>query len=620
MCGIAGIIDIEQNCYLKEWVKVVTESMTHRGPDGNGFFESESLAMGMRRLAVIDLEHGWQPQFSANNRIIAFQNGEIYNHRQLRLELQESGYHFNTQSDTEVLAHGYHCWGIEKLLTKLDGMYAIAICDLNTRYLHLARDRFGEKPLFYAAQQNKFAFASSATGIAALDWVDTNIDEYGLDQYLATHFVAGSQTIYSGIERVLPGHRMQISLDDANFEIATYYRLPSGQERDLRPKDLKNIIDQAVQSRMVADVPLGVFLSGGLDSAIVAAVAAKYAPKIATFSMGFQRAEFDESAHAAVVAKHIDSQHHHFTFDESCFMDLLPQVASALDEPVGDQALLPVFWLSREARKSVTVVLTGEGADEAFAGYGYYRGASPGNRNWLQRLYRQAWQSSPSRMSRYVHNPTPQTPSGFPLVADPGDRERLTGKFLGEPSKWEIQLMETLDAYSDPLQRATATDLLTWLPDDLLVKLDRMAMANSLEGRAPYLDPRVVDAGFRLASDMRMTRKAHSSKIALREIAKTWLPQSILKRNKQGFCLPMKSWIQQWYQEQGGPMNYLRQKSVPGINSDAEIKLVNEDLARGVKRDRLMFSLILLHEWYDSASKAKQALRVKMTQAGHLIS
>jgi asparagine synthase (glutamine-hydrolysing) len=312
---------------------------------------------------------------------------------------------------------------------------------------------------------------------------------------------------------------------------------------------------------------------------VVAAVAARHRPGIDTFSMGFRARDYDESSFAREVAGAVGSRHHEFVFDERSFRELLPQVARALDEPVGDQALLPLFWLCREARRHVTVALAGEGADELFAGYSYYRDA-PRHR------------TPPTTLA---DNPQPVTPSGFPLLSAAEERARLMGGPPAPRDAWERELMEWLDGAADPLQRATAADLGTWLPDDLLVKFDRMAMAHSLEGRAPFLEPQLAEAGLRLPRAERV--RDDEAKVALRRVAGRWLPRSIVERRKHGFILPMESWLRQWFESEGGPERYLVSASLVGLDPRATAGVVRADLRQGVRRPRLLFALVALLEW-----------------------
>jgi asparagine synthase (glutamine-hydrolysing) len=362
-----------------------------------------------------------------------------------------------------------------------------------------------------------------------------------------------------------------------------------------------------VRSRLVADVPVGVFLSGGLDSSIVAAIAARHVSQIDTFSIGFQSREHDESPYAKSLAEHIGSTHHHFIFDESKFIELLPQVVAALDEPIGDQAMLPLFWLCREARKHVTVALSGEGADEIFGGYSYY--AQFANKIRLRdRLFAGRRQKVVPDLDRLIQNRSPVTPSGFPLLTDQADREYLTGRSAPEMDEWERGIMNWLNRSSNPLQRASCADIATWLPDDLLVKFDRMAMTNSLEGRAPYLQPDLMHMGIcRLAADDRMANGV--SKVALRRIACRWVPDHILSRRKQGFVLPMRTWISQWLSAEGGAEKYFTRKPVPGTLTDRVIQMVNADLRRGVHRERLLFALLVLAEWHITFKQQVRELR-----------
>jgi asparagine synthase (glutamine-hydrolysing) len=572
------------------------ETMRLRGPDDEGRFVDEHIVMGMRRLAVIDPEHGRQPLTNCAGTIVAFQNGEIYNHMELRRELEDGGSVFRTRSDTEVLVHGYEQWGIEGLLRRLDGMFAVALLDRNSGDLHLARDRFGEKPLYYSGDDEWFSYSSNMTALALLDWVDIDIDHRSLDRYLALHYVPGRRTMLNGIRRVLPGERLTLHLATMEFYTNRYYSVNLSPVVDTDAAELRDRIESAVASRLLADVPVGVLLSGGLDSALVATFAAKHHPGINTFSMGFQDPRCDESPHAKAVAKHIGSTHHHFVFDERAFLELLPAVVESLDDPVGDQALLPTYWLCREARKHVTVVLSGEGADELFGGYSYYQRFA-GSQRWVQRL--QTWirrSSEPGRETTLCRNALPVTPSGFPIVMDAASRERLIGVVSDKYDAWEHELFETLDRSSDALQRATTADLLTWLPDDLLIKLDRMAMAHSLEARAPFLAQSIAEMAIKLPAQRKISRR--QSKVALRGVAESVLPPEIVRRPKHGFIVPMTQWIAQWFREVGPLRRYLDLSRVRGLDADALARLLEQEIAGGCQNERLLFALIMLVEWH----------------------
>lgn len=594
MCGIVGLIDRAAPGRAVATAAAMNETIVHRGPDGDGAFAEGSIAIAMRRLSVIDLEGGWQPLFSRGDAVVAFQNGEIYNHRALRTELERAGHAFTTASDTEVLAHGFAEWGMRGLLERIDGMYAIAILDRGTNRLWLARDRFGEKPLFFTADADRFAWASSMRAIVRSTGMRA-IDPRGLDAYLALHFVPGDRTILEGVCRVLPGEMLEVDVETLAVRRERYYRLPVGTIVDRPNDEIAERIEASVRSRLIADVPVGVFLSGGLDSSLIAAMAARHTGGIDTFSMGFASDRHDESRFAKLVAEAIGSRHHHFLFDESRFLDFIPIVTAALDEPLGDPAMLPLHWLCREAREHVTVALAGEGADEIFAGYNYYRPVAPAvglAERWRARKRRRR-----PRADRLIAHDLRATPSGFPVVADRALRRRLMpGAVDDTPDAFERYVDAVLADAADPLQRATAADMLTWLPDDLLVKFDRMAMAHSLEGRAPFLEPSIVEAGLQLPAVRKMTQR--TSKIALRDIARPWLPDAILDRDKHGFVLPVADWIGSWYAQFGGAADYLRSRECPGLDRDATTTFIERDLADGVRASRLQFALIVLLEWY----------------------
>jgi asparagine synthase (glutamine-hydrolysing) len=596
MCGIAGLIGPGAGERLLD--RMLARQI-HRGPDGDGRHVEDGLAMGMRRLSIIDLEHGWQPLKSREGRVLAFQNGEIYNYRELRGELKGRGYRFATGSDTEVLAHGYDVWGMDGLLRRIDGMYAIAIFDRDERVVHLARDRFGEKPLFYMAGQGCFAYASSLKSLAVLPWFDETIDPIGFDRYLALHYVPGEHTIFRAVRRLLPGCTVSIPVDapcpDGQLpDFRRYYITRLGDPAPVPQELLNQQVEQAVRSRLIADVPVGVFLSGGIDSSIITAVAARHNPQIRTYSIGFPGLEGDESPHAEAVARHLGTRHRTFHFDSGKFYELLPEVAAALDEPIGDQATLPLFWLCREASREVKVVLSGEGGDELFGGYGYYRpfvAPTP----WQERL---RWLlANPTRVVPELLGAA-ETASGFPILS--GTQERALFRDVGDDADyaWEAEMRAWLRRARDPLQRATAADIAGWLPDDLLVKLDRIGMAHSLEGRAPFLSPNLVATALNLAPEQRVN--GNTTKVALRKVAHALLPSEIVERPKQGFVLPMKRWLHEWFERAGGSKTYLESGAFPGLNVQNVSKAIDEDIAGGVHRERLLFSLVMLIEWWRS--------------------
>lgn len=579
MCGIAGIIDKSLNRETLLRVSLAMEKkMRHRGPDAIGYYVKEPISMSMVRLSIIDLVYGNQPFYSPITNSCIFQNGEIYNYRELKKELVDKGAKFSTSSDTEVLAVGYDFWGLDKLLQKIDGMYSISILDEKKNKLFLIRDRFGEKPLFYTTRNGKFAYSSYLKSFKEIDWVDFSISENSLLQYLCLHFVCGEDTIFSSIKRVLPGCYLEIDLESCSMKSKEYYSIPITLPKLKDNYEILDVLEESIRSRLVSDVPLGIFLSGGIDSSLITAIASKYKSNISTFSMSFEAKEYDESKYANLVAKEFGTTHYNLNFDENSFLDLLPKVIKYLDEPIGDQALLPVFWLAEKSGDIVKVVLSGEGGDEVFGGYSYYSKflANSGVKHLLNRLLPQN---------------TAMTPSGFPFVTSIQQALSLLNKSkLEDSSSWEDSWLHKINQANNDLQRATLADFTTWLPDDLLVKFDRMTMANSLEGRAPFLAPKLVEMGLNLHQSLRIFNK---EKVALKNIAEKILPKDIIIRKKQGFVLPMESWIKSFFSI----------TTIHDFIQDCNFPLLNQMklefvISTNLHNPRFVFSLLILLLWY----------------------
>ncbi|SFH09594.1 asparagine synthase (glutamine-hydrolyzing) [Methylobacterium gossipiicola] len=601
MCGIVGYIDPQRPEGLLDRQLA---SIFHRGPDGEGRFEDGALNMGMRRLSIIDLAGGWQPLNSRRGRVKAFQNGEIYNHRTVRLELEALGYVFVTQSDTEVLAHGYDAWGMDGLLRRLDGMYAVAIADLDSKVLHLARDRFGEKPLYFAHNKGRFVYGSSLKAVAGAPWLETRINLAALERYLACHFVSGRATLIEGISKVLPGERLEIDFD-ANRppRLYRYYRPILNPAREGSVEEIEALLTEAVESRLVADVPVGLFLSGGVDSSLIAALAHRQHGNIEAFCIAFDDPGSDESPYARAVAEHLGMKLNTFQFDAKRFGDLLPVVCSAMDEPIGDQAALPVHWLSHAAGEKVKVVLSGEGADEIFGGYGYYAEPEAPIAGRIGMDFNAAYATAHDLRglsNGLLVEAAGETQSGFPLLTYQHEREALVTTAPGKvPDEFERDLATWLAKAHDPVQRRGAADLASWLPDDLLIKADRMTMAASIEGRCPFLAPTVVERALTLPAWQKM--KGREGKALLRQLARTLLPPAVVDRRKQGFVLPMTQWVRDWFDSHGGFDAYLRGGETLGIDLIALSKLYNAP--GNHSRERLWFALIVLVEWWSTFQK-----------------
>ena len=374
MCGIAGQAALDPRRPLEAGpVRAMLRCLAHRGPDDEGVFEAPGVVLGHRRLSVIDIEGGHQPLFGEDERTVVVCNGEIYNYRELRRELEDAGHLFRTKSDTEVAAFAYDALGLD-FLDRLDGMYALALWDGARRRLVLARDRMGEKPLYWAVADGQLVFGSELTALMAHPGVESGIDPASLSSYLAHEYVPAPRTILRGVSKLEPGH--VLVLEDGQIDVRAYWRLDPRPAANVPPypaavEKLRHLLEVSVRSRLVSDVPLGIFLSGGLDSAAITAFAARAGP-VETFSIGFEESSFDESGSARDVADRLGSRHHERVVRGSEMPDLVPGLAQMLDEPLGDASILPTAVVSKFARERVTVALGGDGGDELFAGYNRY--------------------------------------------------------------------------------------------------------------------------------------------------------------------------------------------------------------------------------------------------------
>ncbi len=598
MCGIAGIFDLKGELNLRTRIDLMLDEMKFRGPDDKGQYISDFWAVGMRRLSIVDLTNGGQPQTNEDGEIFVVHNGEIYNHETLRSLLETKGHIFTTFSDTEIIVHGYEEWGIEGLLAKIEGMFAFAIVDKTSFVVHLARDRFGEKPLYICGGNRFFSFSSDLKALRKSNDKSTEIDLLSLSRYLALHFIPGNRSIWQNYERLLPGERVEVKLEDLSYIKTSYYQLPANQENSLDPDQLNELIEDSIKSRLMGDVPVGVFLSGGLDSSIITSYAAKYSSRVEAFSIGFESNKHDESFYAREVARNCGVNHHSINFKEDNFREQLSFVSKRIDEPLGDPAALPTSHLSRAAKDFVKVVLTGEGADEIFAGYDYYRGQL-GNKNLFRKLF---LKESITSCSQLLDPVSLKTPSGFPLVSDISLRESLLGYRFNENEKkdhWEETFLGDLNQVEDPLRKASIADILTWLPSNLLTKLDRMTMLHSIEGRCPFLMKNLAEYAVALPA----TTKVDSIQVkkALREISVKYLPVSISNRKKQGFILPMQDWLANYISDFGGPKKYVEYINCNFMDEATLINIIDQCLRKGVERVRLLYSIVMLLEWSYSA-------------------
>jgi asparagine synthase (glutamine-hydrolysing) len=531
-------------------------ALLHRGPDAAGTLERPGIVAAMRRLAVIDLEGGNQPLFNEDGSVAVISNGEIYNHRELRRRLERAGHRFRTRSDTEVLAHLWEERGAE-MLHELNGMFALCLHDARSGETLIARDRLGIKPLFYRHDPRGVVFASELAALVRHPGVSAAVDPAALVELFRLQYVCGEGTVYRDVRKLLPGHRIRIA--DGAVRVERWYEPPPPRARPGLPletaaAELDELLAGSVEYRLLADVPLGVFLSGGVDSGVVLEqVARRVHRPVKTFSVGFEgEAAFDEREYAKLVAETFGTEHHELVVSALDIARRLPRLVEHLAEPVTDPAIIPTLLLAEFARREVTVVLTGEGADELFGGYRRYGYQT--RFGWVGRLpgVRGAGDGAiggllPRRVGQALgalaeHDPALQHLEWSSTLG------RSVAAKLFEPDVLEgddRRLRERFGTYfaCDPqgLEQQLQADQHEWLPHNLLAKVDRATMAHSLEARVPFLDHRIVEWAATLPAELKI--RGTESKRVLRHGPGRRLPRRILERPKQGFDLPLAAWI-----------------------------------------------------------------------------
>nr|MBC7244581.1 asparagine synthase (glutamine-hydrolyzing) [Chloroflexota bacterium] len=558
MCGIVGL-------YLRNAqvdpvvVQQMNATLLHRGPDDEGFFFQGPVGLAMRRLAIIDLQTGNQPLFNEDKSLVVIFNGEIYNYRDLRAQLEAKGHAFHTQSDTEVLVHGYEEWG-DKLPIHLNGIFAFALWDVRRQRLFLARDHLGIKPLYYAALPGGgIAFASELKALLPLPHWSCELDPLALDWFLATRYIPAPRSIYLGVRKLPPAHYLTIGVDEP-LRLHRYWDIQFVPERAFtwsqHLAELRERLTHSVRRQMISDVPLGAFLSGGIDSSIVVGLMAQASSApVRTFSVVFPDwPGLDESPYARLVADHFQTVHAEIVVETNIAREW-PLLAQALDEPFADPATFPTWLMARETRRHITVVLTGEGADELFAGYNWYGWHRPWPipvplRNPLRRLTQFLLAGRRGR-----HNATARLSPDFATfyaqsilssVTQAEERTRLyQPEWLAclESLAPEIDLAPLLAATTERSwqSRIQELDLKVWLEGDPLVKADRASMLTSLEARVPFLDVEVVEWAARVPPELH--RRDGVSKALLRAAFAELLPQPIRHRPKHAFDVPIASWL-----------------------------------------------------------------------------
>jgi asparagine synthase (glutamine-hydrolysing) len=576
MCGIAGLVDpAVPAALLPRIVSRMTDTLVHRGPDEDGSFVADGVGLGMRRLSIIDVAGGRQPLANEDGSVQVILNGEIYNYLELRQELTRRGHLFRTNSDTEVIAHLYEEKGVEAF-ADLRGMFAIAVWDRTARRLVLARDRLGKKPLFYAQRGAALLFGSEIKAILAADPSLAEPDADSLLPYLQYGVVPEPRTMFRHVRKLPPAH--WLVYEGGETKVAPYWRLEFVDDEASAPsraqivEELDRLLEEAVRIRLMSEVPLGIFLSGGLDSATIVAYAHKAGlHPIKTFTIGFDRRQWDESADAEVVARHFRTDHHVLTLREQALTDRLPDTVLTLvrhfDEPFGDSSALPTYFVSKLAREHVTVILSGDGGDELFAGYTAYKGLRfaqhyqrvprwlgrrhfpdivqqgarwlpSGRRYGAQRIARLLRDSELPFASRFFLKGSLCRPDVLRQVLTPDAAVRLTRPAL---SLFADDVARAVQSDMSDVNKASYLGLRLGLAEDMLVKVDRMSMAHSLEVRSPLLDHRLVEFATRLPSSMKL--RGWETKAILRDTVRRYLPPATMRKRKQGFSIPLREWL-----------------------------------------------------------------------------
>ena len=556
MCGIAGYVNYTSIKPQGEIIQRMMEVLRHRGPDGQGIYTDDTVGLGHVRLSIIDVEGSKQPLSNEDDTVWITFNGEIYNYKELRKLLLTRGHVFCTNGDTEVLVHLYEEYG-EEMLERLNGMYAFAIWDSRKQHLFLARDRMGIKPLYYCHDGENFIFASEPKAILQFPGLEANPSIEGIWHYLTFRSVPAPGTLFKGIDKLLPGHWMAVSKEGCTTK--RYWDIPlvscnkylrkrtrSSQEIVAETED---ILSRSVQRRLISDVPLGSFLSGGVDSSLIVALMSKLtnAP-VRTYSVGFKNFASSEVSYAKAVADLYKTDHHELILEEDRFAEHLEKLTWYRDSPLSEPADVPLHLLAKEARKDVKVLLSGEGSDELFAGYPKYAYDRFANYvNWLPKtIMRSVSEMMPARMRRIE--------VAVRSYSEKRTADRWSQWFSPFSCEEKIQLIGSADAFVNPIEQyihegngfssldmMLYADCKIWLPDNLLDRGDRMTMATSVEGRVPFLDHELVEHAFGLPQNVKI--RGVDRKWVVKQVALKHLPDSIVNRRKVGFAVPLAQWF-----------------------------------------------------------------------------
>ena len=610
MCGLVGMVAADDAPPpSRRRLQLAVSALNHRGPDDAGFHIGSAVALGSTRLSIVDLERGVQPMPNEDGSVLVVYNGEIWNHEALRRELEAAGHRFRSRADTEVLVHGYEQWG-DEFVTRLHGMFAFALWDEHRERLVAGRDRLGKKPLYLARTPNGLSFGSDARAVILVSGMRAELDRDRLPQFLFQRYLNAPATLFRGVEKLPPAH--VLIYDRRTTTQRRYWELPAGPPEAIHSEELHALLQRAVQERLMGDVPLGVLLSGGVDSGAVLSLANEVgAQHISTFTVGFSDPLYDERSSARLAAQRFDSEHHELVVDGRHFAEALPRLAWFRDEPIAEASEIPLLLLAEFAARHVKVVLTGDGGDELFGGYPKYRAERllragrfiPGAALRLavamaarRRSHRQLERAAGTLA---IKEPLVRWASWFRTFA-PDELERLLLPSLSRNAMPEIlsePLREALVAYAevDDGRRMLIGDLHTYLPDNMLARSDKVLMAASLEGRMPLLDQKLVERVNRVPASARSGLR--TPKAILRTAVADRVPEAIMRSPKRGFSVPVEQFVAE---DPERPLErlVLSERSLDRrLFETRELERLLGERNRSGERDRKLFLLASLELW-----------------------
>lgn len=588
MCGIFGF-----TWENKKLLKSMSKVLSHRGPDDDAFYEDSNISLGMRRLAIIDLKKGIYPIANEKGNLQVIFNGELYNYKEIKNDLLKKKHKFVTDCDAEIIPHAYEEYGID-FIKKVNGMFVICMYDLDKKQLILIRDRLGIKPLYYYENNGKLAFASEIKCILEIPKFKKEINKKALNDYFTHRYFPGEDTIFNGVKRLLPGHIL--TFDDGSINTKQYWNIHFSDNKNSLANNahyLRNLLENSVRSRLMSDVPLGAYLSGGLDSSAIVALMAKHSDNVNTFNVSFSDTKFDESKYAQIVADKFNTNHTQINVEIDA-IKILPKVLWHLDEPIADGATIPTYLMSKETKKKVTVVLSGEGSDELFGGYERFKHlniASKFKKLPFKKLATKI-KSKSIFLKRGINlfsnldNPKNAYMSYYSVFDGKEKNELLSFK----EKDYNLQKY-FVDSFQNSILKI---DIKERLPNNMLLKNDKMTMAHSIEARVPFLDHRLVEFATKIPFNQKVV--LNKDKIVYRKAVKGIIPDEILKRPKRGFSIPVEKWAKEGLNDY--LQNLVKENNEPYLNNDY-INKISNNLTKSMYYKRQFWAVLMYEQWYN---------------------